>query len=192
MITRNLLSCCMYRPSLNSSSTYPDGGYVINFTYNRMIPNTYGIRYDMNKDIGTTGNTNASEGTQLFLTKTGKALEDLTEREIYNPRTALLTWAPIPTSAKVKAIKAEGASVYTGLEYTFLITNQTSATYKDLDTIYVVSANTSSSSPTNDHLYVVSIHKLNEPITLAPLDVYQFKVSYDNLVIDVPSTIAST
>lgn len=192
MITRNLLSCCMYCPSIGTNNDYHDlGGGVINFQYNKITPNTYGIRSDMyNQNVLSAGGTTPSY-MRICLAKTGKALEGFTEQEIYNPDTASYRYYANNVSSNVVGIKPEGASVYTGLQYTFVVQNtSTTATIKDIDTIYVYTSNTSSSAVSQR--YVTSVHKLNAPITLAPLDTYQFKVSYDNLVIDVPSTIAST
>lgn len=186
MITRNLLSCCMYASAIGGST---NGGGVITFNYTRIFAGqSYGIRLDIT-DATSTGVS--ASAMHLYLAKTGKALGDLTEQEIYNPFTASACYEPKYVSSVVKSAKAEGSNLNNVLEYTFVIQNAGSTSLDNIDTIYVCSANTSSSSPANANLFVLSIHKLSEPITLAPLDTYQFKVSYDNLVIDVPSTIAS-
>ena len=191
MITRNLLSCCMYCPSIGTNNNnYNAGGGVINFRCNKVAPRTYGIRSDMyNQYVLNAGGTTPSY-MNICLARTGKALEEFTEQEIYNPSTAPYRYYAINVSSNVVGIKQEGASVYTGLQYTFVVQNTaTTANIENIDTIYVYTAITS--SPNESEQYVTSIHKLGTPITLAPQDTYQFKVSYDNLVIDVPSTIAS-
>jgi hypothetical protein len=165
-------------------------GGVINLAYAKISPGTYGFRYDMYNCTSTSGQN--ANNMRLYLIQTDKTLEDFTEPEMYDPYK--MSWYMLPklVSCGVRRISSKTISdVYSGLEYTFTIQNSSTTDSITFNGFYVCSANNNSSTPSYSNLYTLSIHKLEEPITLALQETCQIKVTYDNLVAETPSSVAS-